>query len=336
MNKQIRNINNKPAINGFENDLMDDNSDSALFETISQYMKGRLDLEEVKNDPAFSGTREAVKEMICDYNKNVSENKENKKFIRDVFSGAGSEEKLNEEIKFIKQEINDNKLNDITTEWVKEWHEKKQKIGLRDPKTEEIRDFITGAINNTESKPVKILNDESKKSSGRSLFVRYISLSAAALISVFILIRALLPSSNPEKLFSSYYKPFEALSTVTRSLDNSETNNYSSAIENYKTGKYHQAAIGFANTLQKDPSFLSAQFFLGLSNLALGNYDQAINMLAGVTNTSGDYGKEARWYLGLTYLKTADKQKAAECFKYLAGSDGFYRERSEKILRSLK
>jgi TolA-binding protein len=336
MNKQISNINNKPAINGFENDLMADNSDSALFETISQYMKGRFDLEEVKNDPAFSGTREAVKEMICDYNKNVSENKENKKFIRDVFSGAGSEEKLNEEIKFIKQEINDNKLNDITAEWVKEWHEKKQKIGLKDPKTEEIRDFITGAINNTEYEPVKILNDESKKSSGSSLFVRYISLSAAALIGVFIIIRTLLPSSNPEKLFSSYYKPFEALSTVTRSLDNSENYNYSVAIESYKTGKYQQAAFGFANILQKDPSFLSAQFFLGLSNLALGNYDQAINMLAEVTNTSAEYGKEARWYLGLTYLKTANKQKAAECFKYLTGSDGFYRERSEKILRSLK
>ena len=47
----------------------------------------------------------------------------------------------------IKHEIRNNNINEISAEWVKEWHEKKQRNGGRDPKTEEIKDFITSSIN---------------------------------------------------------------------------------------------------------------------------------------------------------------------------------------------
>lgn len=343
MSKRIRYINNKSGEvtgnrtgNGFEDDLITDSDDSALFETISEYMKGRLDLEDVKNDPSLSRTKEAVKEMISDYNQNISGNKDNEKFIREIFSGVSSKENLVDEINHIKKEIGENKLNEITTEWVKEWHEKKQSIGVSDPKTEEIRDFITSSIKSEESKPVKILNEGRKKGSRGTLFVRYASLVAAALIGAFILIRTLLPSYNPDKIFDSYYKPFDAVSPVTRSMNNNETDIYSSAIGSYKTGDYDRAARGFSETILNDPSVVSARFFMGLTELELKNYDQTINLLSEVVNNSGEYGKEARWYLGLTYLKTGNKQKAAECFEYLAQSAGFYRERSETILSRLK
>jgi TolA-binding protein len=343
MSKRIRQINDKPmegiwnrTRNGFQNDLIADSNDSALFEAIGDYMKGQMDIEDVKNDPALKDTKKAVKKMISDYKKKISVNKENEKFIREIFSGEGSETRLTDEIEFIKQEIDNNKLNDITAEWVKEWHEQKQNIGVSDPKTKEISDFITGAINSTANEPVNTMNDVNEKRSGRSLFARYATLSAAALIGAFILIRTLLPSSDPDKLFNSYYKPFNAVSPVSRSLNSNETDNYYSAIESYKNGQYESAVTGFTSVVEKDASVVSPKFFLGLSQLALGNYDRAINLLSGVVNVSVEYGKEARWYLGLAYLKTADKQKAAECFEYLSRSDGFYRERSEKILRRLK
>jgi tetratricopeptide (TPR) repeat protein len=336
MKKQIRNISGKPSGIGFEDDLMADCNDSALFETISEYMKGRMDLDDVRNDPAVSDTRQTVKDMISDYNNTLPGNKENSKFIKEIFSPSESDRDLSEEIKSIKQEIDENKLTDVTADWVKEWHERKQKMGVRDQRTEEIKSFITDAINSPSHEPVLNLNDVSKKRTRRSLFARYVSLSAAALIGLFILIRTLVPSSDPEKIFNSYYKPFDAVSLVTRSLNNNEKDNLPSAIEIYKTGNYQKAAIMFANALQNDPSAVSPVFYLGLSQLALKNYNQAINLFEKVTNDAGDYGKEARWYMGLSYLKLANKDKAAECFEYLTRSDGFYRERSEAILHRLK
>jgi tetratricopeptide (TPR) repeat protein len=336
MTKQTGNIKSKAPLNGSEDQMRVDSDDAALFDSIGEYMKGWLDIEDVKNDPAYSVTKEVVKDIVSDYKKNLSGNRENEKFIKEALSEEETEKRLSNEIKSIEKEIEDNQVNEIASELVKEWHEKKESKGINNKKREEISDFIKSAIESPAEEHVKNMAEVSNKVSRKGLFVRYSTLAAAAVIGAFLLIKTLLPSSDPEKLFTSYYKPFDAISPVTRSLSNNESDIYSSSIESYKTASWQKAAIGFAGILEKDPSVISAQFFLGLSQLELKNYDQAINLLSKVANGSGEYGKEAKWYLGLTYLKTGDKEKASECFKYFAGSDGFYRDRSEKILRRLK
>lgn len=339
-NKDIYNNSLKnPETNSWNDtahDLPVSNEDSGLFENISEYMKGLLDLEDVRKDPALPETEEAVKEMISDYHKNISGHMDNEKFIRDVFSKAAPEEKIKKEISYIKYDIGNSALKEITSEWVKEWHRKKQMKGAIDPQTEEIKEFITSSLKPDDSEPVKELREVRKKGLNRSLFISYLSVSAAALIGVFILLKALLPSYNSEKLFNLYYKPLDAISPVTRSLGSSENSTYASAIASYKTGDYLIAASLFSESVLKDKASVSPRFFLGLTQLALKDYDRAISLLTGVVNESGEYSKEAQWYLGLAYIKTGDKPKATQCFEYLAKSDGFYRERSEKILRRLK
>ena len=337
MSSQVRNIKNQEFRNGFENDLMITREDSELFETIGDYMKGRSDLEDVQNDPSLSDTMESVTAMMSDYNINrKSEINKNEKFIREIFSGEAKDDKLKNEINIIKQDIEENKLNEITADWVREWHERKQKMGVINARTEEITDFVVTAINSSGEDTAESASEVIKKSSRRTTFVRYSSFAAAALIGAFILIRTLLPSADPGKIFNSYYKPFEAISPVTRGVNTNNPDSYSSAIRSYKTGNYTEAAILFAGVSAEDPSYSSSHFFMGLSHLALNNYNQAIALLSERSVISGEYGKEARWYLGLAYLKTSDKKKASECFEYLSASDGFYRERSEKILRLLK
>jgi TolA-binding protein len=343
MNKRNRYINNMPGDvsgnregNGFDDDLMADSHDAALFDIISEYMKGSIDIEDVKNDPSLSVTKETVNKMISDYNGNISKNRENENFIREIFSGEEQEKQLLEEITLIRKEIKENKLEEITTGWVKEWQEKKPGSGSTDRDSEERRDFITSSINSEANIPLEVMDDGRKKVSRRTLFVRYGSLSAAAVLGVFLMIRTLFPAYNPDKIFNSFYKPFDAVSPVTRSMNNNEADIFSSAIMSYKTGDYYRAAREFSETILKDPSVVSPRFYMGLTQLALKNYDQTIVLLKGVVNDSGENVKDARWYLGLAYLKTGNKPKAAESFEYLAQSDGFYRERAENILRRLK
>jgi TolA-binding protein len=343
MIRQKRHIKDKPmknpgksTMNRFENDMSSYQEDQVLFGAISESMKAYLDIDDVKKDAALSATREVVKDMMSDYNRNLSANRDNERFIKNIIEEQRTVYKISDELKFIRQEIDDKNLNLITSEWVKEWHAKKQSIGEKNSKSEEIRNFITEAISSPIVEPVNPPFDGHKKSYRRSIFVRYISLSVAALIGVFILIRTLLPDSNPENLFNSYYRPFDAVSPVTRSINTSETDLYSSAIKSYKTGDYQGAVAGFDLVLSKEPSSGQTKFLLGLSQLALEKYDPAINLLSDVANGSGEYVKEAKWYLGLSYLKRGNRQKAQECFKYLAKSQGFYSERSEKLLRRLR
>ncbi len=121
--------------------------DSALFGKISDFMKGLSDIEDVKSDPAYSVTNHEVKAMISDYQEIAVHNKNNEKFILDSLADEAPEEKLRNEISQIKEEIGRNNLNDISSEWVKEWNEKKQKNDSKDAGTEEIRNFIAGTLN---------------------------------------------------------------------------------------------------------------------------------------------------------------------------------------------
>lgn len=336
MNNRIKNIKVNLSIDEFRKDQFSDKEDSTLFDTIGDYITGCSDLEDVNNDPALAETKEIAREMISNHNNSLSVNSENGKFIREIFSGNESEDCISDEIRTIKREIADKNIDLVTSEWVSEWQRKKEQAGNQDPKSQEIRNFITGAINSSETQQHETLNDDHKKRSERTSFARYISLSAAAMIGLFLLIKTLLPTSDPDKLFNSFYKPFEAVSPVTRSINTSEPDRYSSAITSYKNGNYKGAIAGFESVLEKDPSSESARFLLSMSQLALQNYSQAINLLTTVADGYGEYGKEAKWYLGLSYLKTGDKTQAINCFEYLVKTNGFYRERSENILRRLK
>jgi TolA-binding protein len=342
MNERSRNINGKPgsvknnrASNWFDDNSLLNSEDMNMFDTMGEYIRGKQDIEDVKNDPALSNTDKAVREMITDYRKNISGNRENENFIRGIFAEAAPEKKTNDEISNIKKEVKDNHLNEITVEWVKEWHEKRQRNG-RNPETEEIKNFINTSLKPEESEPVKYLTADNKQGISRSLIVRYASLSAAAVIGVFFLIKMLLPSSDTEKLYTSYYQPFNAVSSVTRSAISDETDLYSTSLEQYRLGDYQTAAIGFSAVILRDTSIIAPRFLMGMSQMGMGNFDQAVNLLSPISVRSGEYHKEAVWYLGLAYLKTGEKKKAAECFALLTKSPGYYNERAGKILRRLK
>src|SRR5664280_736473 len=274
--------------------------------------------------------------MISGFGNNAPANKADAKYISENIPGENEEEKLADEINDIINESRENDIGKITGEWVREWDEKKQNGVIRDAKSEERKEFITNSLVEAESdfeRNALILNKRSPK---KKIWAWVAFPAAAAIVGAFFLVKLLLPSYNPDKLFAKYYEPLSAISPVTRSADETATNSYASAIESYKNKNYQAAAAGFSDAILKDPQNISPRFFLGVSQMALGNYEQAENILENVIESQGEYVKEARWYLGLAYIKTGNPEKARECFKILAKSPGFYSDRAEKILRRLR
>ena len=309
--------------------------DHALLHLIGNCLKGELDIEEVKSDPGYEVTERTVKIMLSDYQLNKG-NARDKSFISDALASGTEEEKIKEEIREIKNEIINTKLNDISSEWVREWHEKKQSAGRIDTRKEEIRKFITGSFE--KDNKVKKPEPEKEKKAGisRPLILRYISLAAAVIAGAVIIFSTLIPGGDPGKIYKRYYESVQAVSPVTRSMTGNAADSWAAAVINYNKGDYQAASIGFSELNALNPSSPAPRFYLGMANLGMGEYNKAVTLLKVVAEEQGEYAKEARWYLGLTYLNQGDTDAASECFEILAQSPGYYSERSEKILRRLR
>ena len=332
-------IGNHPEINSWENpdyDNLFSYEDSALFDSFGYYMKGRLDLDEVRSDPSLHEIEKDVKAMISDYNLNRSKRTVDGKFIREIFDGPINDENIAEDIEKIRLEINENNINELASGWIKEWDEKKSKDGGKDSKTEKLIEYVSGSLGSEVCEPELKLNISEPLRGTRSTMIRYLSFSAAAIIGAFILIKTLLPVSDPGKLYDTYYEPFNVISSVTRDAGSGTTDNFAAALESYKKENYQAAVTGFSKLIYSGNEVIPSQFFLGITEMALENFDESIGLLSSVANGSGEYRKEAVWYLGLAYLRNGEKDKAAGCFDQLAQSMGFYSERSEKILRRLR
>lgn len=344
MNRQNRNIGNRSFILQGNNSRKSEvpleflNSiDYELFEQISDLMKGAADIEDVKNDPHYSDADE-IAGLLSAGVKKTGPNLSNRQFIRDSLGGRGDNKLTPDDITVIRHEINKNNLDKITAEWVKDWHEKRQNSVKKEQKIAEIKEFITESLKpEEENYKVKINQPvEKRKGISRTFIPGFLLTAAAMLAGAIIVFRSLVPVDNPEKLYSKFYEPLKSVSLVTRGVAAAPEDPFSLALEDYKTGKYRDALAGFSAAHASNSNSAVISFYSGLAELALDNTVEAVKILEGVSSQPGEYTKDARWYQGLAYLKTGDKEKASECFEYLAMSPGFYRGRSEKILRRLR
>ena len=318
---------------GMWDDKVLSGEDAALIRKIDEFFRAEMDIMDVRSDPGYTEADEAARLIVTEYQKNTR-NTDNEEFIRESLDGSRHEDTaINDEIREIREEIKNKNLNEVSSEWIREWHKRKQASGSG---TKEIKEFITSSYEEVENRPQRQPDHTRKTVLTRALFIRYISASAAILAGVIFAMNALMPSDDTGKLFEKYYESIPAVSRVTRSINGNETGMWSSAVSSYNNGDYQAALAGFSGLMSMDTSLVPPRFFLGMTHLALGNYNQALNLLKSVADKQGEYSKEARWYLGLVYLKEGDKDKASDCLKYLAKSSDYYSEQAEKILRRLK
>jgi tetratricopeptide (TPR) repeat protein len=301
------------------NELLVRGEDHDLFGMISDFFRGISDIEEVRNDPGLAEAGSVADEMISGYIIS-SVKPDNRTFIL---------QSMDDEMRGIREEISRNNLDEISSKWVEEW-ETKKKNGSK-----EIREFITNSVGETENQSQKQAHSE-KRVSLRPLFLRY-ALSAAAMIAgIIFVVSVLVQSDDPGRMYDKFYEPLSAISPVTRAGSPNGSDRLAEAVTLYNKGEYNAAAAGFSEIISSDPSLVPPRFYLGMSHLALGNYDESAILLKEVAGNAGEYTKEARWYLGLIYLKEGDKAKARENFQFLTQLKGYYTERSERILRRLR
>ena len=112
---------------------------------------------------------------------------------------------------------------------------------------------------------------------------------------------------------------------------------WNSAIRKYNDGIYKDA-IGDFKALLDDSAFThasTANFYLGVCYLTINFPDSAVSRFSNVSPVSS-LSQDASWYLGLSYLKAGNSQKAAGVFESITKMQKHYKkEQAKEIFRQL-
>ena len=179
-----------------ENYFVIKDEDDLLFDEISEYMKGRFDLEDVLNDPDLTAVQNTTNEWMQNYSKSYTGYDSDRKFVKDALADIYNEKQIEREISLIQSEIEKNNIDQITEGWVKEWEEEKNKSSDSPAERENNKNCVAESLEPDFTKTNQTTNPDEANKSGRSYFIHYSALIAAASIGLFILIRILLPSSD--------------------------------------------------------------------------------------------------------------------------------------------
>jgi tetratricopeptide (TPR) repeat protein len=163
------------------------------------------------------------------------------------------------------------------------------------------------------------------------LSIAAVTLLLLSFLSVWIL---MFQGNSPEQLYASNYKPLAA--PVEMRGDAAPVDAFNMAIAKYNAKDYTTAYASLIAIPAKDPNYIPACLFAGVSAMEMNKFQEAIEkfdqvIAAGETNLKGD----AQWYQALCYLKLGFLEQSRNMLTALSRHP-YYKERATKLLSEIK
>lgn len=174
-----------------------------------------------------------------------------------------------------------------------------------------------------------------KSSKSQSNIKRYIAIAASLILIVSL---AYLTTSEGVKeidgnaIFMENYQAYTNLELGTeRGTEVDLTNLKSQAYYAYDLGNYGQAATDLTKLVEMEKTAAN-YFYLGLSNIEIGESETAFANFNTVINNFSEYKEQAQWYLALVLLKEGESEQALSSLVALVVKEKAFKEQSAKIL----
>ena len=143
-------------------------------------------------------------------------------------------------------------------------------------------------------------------------------------------------SANHEQLFAENFAPYPDVISSSRGESDEPLDGLLEAMQSYENKNYSGALIHFNDFLNTNPTYYDALFYRGVTNLQLGNIEQAASDLESVMDNNRTLENQAKWYLALLHLKKGEVSEASEVLKEIEAGNGQYSDRAKSILKKLK
>jgi TolA-binding protein len=159
---------------------------------------------------------------------------------------------------------------------------------------------------------------------------------AAAAVFLLLTISYLIynQKADPQELYANYFEPYPNVFEPTVRGD-ARVDKRTEAFNAYDRGDYKKASDGFRE-LVKEKSEPGVLLLLGNSNLMLGNIEEAQNNFLTLIKDFDELDGQAKWYLGLSYLKQGQKEKAKLIFQELGDPEITYSKKASELLKEVK
>ena len=184
---------------------------------------------------------------------------------------------------------------------------------------------------------------QNKKQPGllRTILRHKLSRIAAASFVVLLIFTSLSlyflrPDSNisNDSLFKIYYQPDAAM--LIRGT-NSQNATLIQAFQKYEKKDYPAALELFSQVLDTDRENIPVQFYSGISNIELEDYENAlIPFKIIIDHKQNLYVERAEWYAALCYLILNKDDIALNLFRKISLSNSFYKDKAHEILKSIQ
>ncbi len=296
---------------------------------LDSYMKMRIGLDEAERDPDLKLAEAMSKDDIREFLGKLHQNKKETPKSVDTL-----EEEFDEQLQKAEIEMIVNKIDQVTGDWVREWQPRK-KAAIHANDAIDIAAIIEASERRRKDLPPARPKERFSRSGrliGAGLGLIVILFAIALLFN-----NAAKPTYTPDELFETYYQPLTDNSFQARG-NNQETDQlFREGIDLYLAANYNEANLKFDQLRQQNEGPLAPEVLLysGLTKTANGDYPQAIELFKSLLSSSDQFNQEAKWYLGLCYLKSGDTQKAKPILEELADQK-FYMKKAQNILNDLK
>ena len=168
----------------------------------------------------------------------------------------------------------------------------------------------------------------------KRLFSNKYFLFSAASIALIIIIVAYQYVICPFDTYNNLYEAPVAFLNEVRGTQSTIENVKKEAIQAYIDGKYKNAMLKFSQNLKENPDDLESLFYLGISQMELESYHDAVATFDVLINKKELFAQSAEWFKLLSLHKTNDKKSAIELAKKIANEKGH--PQHEKALQYLE
>jgi tetratricopeptide (TPR) repeat protein len=183
-------------------------------------------------------------------------------------------------------------------------------------------------------------NDEIVIKRTPSIFAKkkfyYAAASMALLIATGGLIQRIAsPDMDSSEVFEKYYTPYEI--TVTHRSGNTEVDRLLlNAFEKYEEKNYEQALVLFEEVLETRKNDMALNLYSGISYMEEEKYQKAKTSFDNIISDKDNlFIEQAKWYLGMCYLKTENTEKAEFVLKEIIKEESYYKDVAVKVLKDL-